>query len=166
MSPRAGLPRRLAASLYEALLLAALAVLVGFALLPVSSPGPSSAQGALPLPGPFARALSFTVLFAVLGAYCVWGWSGGRRTLPMKTWRIAMESASGSQVSVARAALRYCVWWVGPILAVAVDAALRPSGYRRWALTLLALNYAWALLDPDRQFLHDRLARTRLILAG
>jgi hypothetical protein len=165
MIPRAGLRRRLAASLYETLPLTALALLVGFALLPVLGPGPSPAEGVLPLPGPPARAMSFAVLFAVLGAYCVCGWSGGRRTLPMKTWHIAMQSASGSRVGVARAALRYCAWWIGPVLAVAVDAALRPSGYRRWALTLLVLNYAWALLDPDRQFLHDRLAGTRLTLA-
>jgi hypothetical protein len=166
MRPRAGLRRRLAASVYETLLLGALALLAGFALLPVVAGGPSPTDGPLPLPGPLARALSFAVLFVVLGAYCVWGWSGGRRTLPMKTWRIAMESVSGAEVSFARATVRYCAWWIGPALAVAADAAMRGSGYRRWAWTLLALNYVWALLDADRQFLHDRLARTRLTLAG
>lgn len=166
MRPRAGLRRRLAASAYETLLVAALALLVGFALLPLLGPSPSPADGALPLPGAVSRALSFSVLFVVIGSYCAWGWSGGRRTLPMKTWRIAMESVSETQVGFARAAIRYCAWWIGPALAVAADAALRPSAYRRWALLLLALNYAWALVDADRQFLHDRVARTRLILAG
>jgi uncharacterized RDD family membrane protein YckC len=28
---------------------------------------------------------------------------------------------------------------------------------------LLAVNYGWALLDPDRRFLHDRIAGTRLV---
>jgi uncharacterized RDD family membrane protein YckC len=166
MSPRAGLGRRLAASVYEALLLAALTLLVGFALLPVLGPGPPPAEGALPLPGHASRVVSFAVLFVVLGAYCVWGWSDGRRTLPMKTWRIAMESGSGHPVGLARAALRYCAWWIGPTLAIAADAALRPGGYRRWTLALLALNYAWALVDSGRQFLHDRIASTRLTLAG
>jgi uncharacterized RDD family membrane protein YckC len=166
MSPGAGLGRRLAASLYEALLLGALALLVGFALLPVLSTGPTPSDGVLPLPGPASRAVSFAALFVVLGAYCVWGWSDRRRTLPMKTWRIAMESTSGHPVSLARAALRYCAWWIGPALAIAVDAALRPSGHRHWALALLALNYAWALVDADRQFLHDRVARTRLAIAA
>jgi len=39
------------------------------------------------------------------------------------------------------------------------------AGYARSAVGLLALNYAWALVDPDRQFLHDRIAGTRLVLA-
>lgn len=166
MSRRAGLRRRLGASVYEALLLAAVALLVELALLPLLAPGSMAPEGALPLPGPPTRALSFAALFLVLGAYCVWGWSGGRRTLPMKTWRIAIETVSGSKVSFTGAALRYCAWWIGPALAIAADAALRPSGYRRWALALLALNYAWALLDTEGQFLHDRIARTRLTLAG
>jgi uncharacterized RDD family membrane protein YckC len=31
------------------------------------------------------------------------------------------------------------------------------------ALALLPVSIAWALFDRDRQFLHDRLAGTRLI---
>ena len=33
------------------------------------------------------------------------------------------------------------------------------------ALPLFVLNFAWALVDRDRQFLHDRLAGTRLVNA-
>jgi hypothetical protein len=40
---------------------------------------------------------------------------------------------------------------------------LRPLGHGRWALAALALNYAWAFVDMDRQFLHDRIAGTRLM---
>ena len=32
-------------------------------------------------------------------------------------------------------------------------------------LAACGLSYWWAFLDPDRQFLHDRLARTRLVRA-
>ena len=168
MNKRAGLARRLAASLYETLLLAALALVVEFALLPVLSPAsPPPADGrALPLLKPASQAISLVCLFAALGIYCVWGWSEGRRTLPMKTWRIAMESAAGSKISVSRAALRYCAWWIGPALAIGSYAALRPLGHGRWAVAWLAVNYAWALLDSDRQFLHDRLAGTRLVAAS
>ena len=166
MSERGGVIRRLAASLYETLLLAALALVVGFALLPVLTATPS-----LPVPErallqlkPAAQAISFGCLFAVLGAYCAWGWSDGRRTLPMKTWRLAMESTRGSAVSISRAALRYVACWIGPGLAIATYAGLRPSGYGRWAMALLAVNYAWALVNSDRQFLHDRVAGTRLVV--
>jgi uncharacterized RDD family membrane protein YckC len=168
VSRRAGVGRRLAASLYEALLLAALALVAGFALLPVlgTAPSPPADGHALPLLGPAGRAVSFASLFVVLGAYCVWGWGGGRRTLPMKTWRIAMETASGSRVSVPRAALRYVAWWIGPAFAVTAYAGSWSLGYDRWAWVLLALNYAWALVNADRQFLHDRVAGTRLVVGS
>jgi len=167
VSARAGVARRLAATLYESLLLAAVALVVGFAMLPVLNPSPLPATGerALPLLKPWAQAMSSACLFVVLGAYCVWGWSGGRRTLPMRTWCITMELAAGARVGLSRAALRYVAWWVGPALAIAAYAALRPLGYGRWALVLLAVNYAWALVDSDRQFLHDRFAGTRLVVA-
>lgn len=160
--PRAGLVRRLAASLYEGLLLAALAVAIGLVLLPLIGPA-ANATHALDLPRPGARALSFTCLFAGFGAYCIWLWSGGRRTLPMRTWGIALSTATGAVVSPGRAALRYLGGWIGPACAIAAYLALRPYGHRRWAAALLAVNYAWALFDRDQLFLHDRLAGTRLI---
>jgi hypothetical protein len=32
-------------------------------------------------------------------------------------------------------------------------------------LALLAVNYAWAVVNADRQFLHDRVAGTRMVVA-
>jgi uncharacterized RDD family membrane protein YckC len=164
---RAGIVRRLAASLYESLLLAALALVVGFALVPVLSGAPAlpADESALPLLRPVAQAISFGCLFALLGAYCVWGWSGGRQTLPMKTWRLAMEATDGAPVRVYRAALRYAAWWIGPAVAIGAYVGLRPLGHGRWALALLAVNYAWVLVNADRQFLHDRVAGTRVVVA-
>jgi hypothetical protein len=168
VSEPAGVVRRLAASLYETLLLAALALVVGFALLPVLTGAPSlpTEARALSLLKPAAQAISFGCLFAVLGAYCAWGWSDGRRTLPMKTWRLAMESTEGTPVGLARAALRYVACWIGPGLAIAAYAGLRPLGFGRWAVALLAVNYAWAMVNSDRQFLQDRVAGTRLVVAS
>ena len=166
LTDRAGLARRLAASLYESTLLSALALALGFALLPILGPQtPLPADGGvLPLPGPVAQTASFACLVAVLGAYCVWGWSGGRSTLPMKTWRVALETTAGAPVSIARAAARYGAWWIGPALAVAGYAAWRPSGHGAWAAALVAFNYAWAWVNADRQFLHDRIAGTRMVV--
>lgn len=164
--PQAGLARRLVASLYEALLLASLAVVVGVVLIPWVSPGPADPSQMLALPRPGARAISFVCLFAVFGAYCIWLWSGGRRSLPMRTWRVALETATGARPSPSRAALRYLGVWIGPACAIAAYLALKPYGHRRWAVALLAVNYAWAFLDRDRRFLQDRLAGTRLVHAA
>jgi uncharacterized RDD family membrane protein YckC len=164
--PQAGIARRLAASLYELLLLCALAVAVGLILLPLLGADTAKASGALTLPRPSARVISLACLFAVFGAYCIWLWSGGRRTLPMRTWGLALATTAGAPVSLERAAARYLAGWIGPACAIAAYLALRPYGHRRWAAALLVVNYAWAFVDRDRRFLHDRLAGTRLVRAA
>jgi hypothetical protein len=167
----AGLARRLGASVYEGLVLTALALGVGFALLPVLNPGAGAAVPATPfpplyLPSPGARVVSGAMLFAVCAAYCSWLWSDGRQTLPMRTWRLGLRTRTGLSVPPQVALTRFLACWMGPALAVAAYAALRPSGNGRWTLVLLAFNYAWAFFDRDRQFLQDRLAGTRLVRAN
>ncbi len=160
----AGLARRLAASFYESLLLAAIALIAGFALLAAShAPSMLLPGERLALPRSGARLLEFLVVFAACGAYCAGLWSSGRRSLPMQTWHLRLLSCQGPAPGIGRAALRYLAWWTGPACAVAAYALLQPLGYARWAPSLLTLNYAWALVDPDRQFLHDRIAGTRLV---
>jgi hypothetical protein len=168
----AGLARRLGASAYEALLLAALLLLVGFALLPIVTPTDRVTVNALRdadtgRPTPYlmsrpARATSGALLFGVCGAYCVGLWSGGRRTLPMKTWRIALRTTGEALVPPQAAMLRYFACWIGPAFALAGYLALAPLGHGRWALALVAVNYAWALVDRDAKYLQDRIAGTRL----
>ena len=105
-------------------------------------------------------------LFVVLGVYFCWFWTHGGQTLAMKTWRIRVLARDGQPVRWTRALLRYVLaWgWFLPGLALA-----RLIGAQGWMLLLLpALNFAlWAMtawLDRDRQFLHDRIAGTRIVL--
>jgi len=79
-------------------------------------------------------------LLAVFAAYFLWCWLRGGQTLAMKAWRIRLEP-----VSPPRALLRF-------LLAL----LLVPTG----------ISLLWALFDRERQFLHDRLAGTRLVLVG
>jgi len=113
---------------------------------------------------PGARALSATLSLAACALYCAGFWADGRRTLAMKTWHLALRTREGVPPGVGRALLRYFACLAGPALAIAGFAALQPFGYERWALALFAFNYAWAIVDPDRVFLQDRLAGTRLVL--
>jgi len=158
--------RRIAASAYEALAIAAVLVAVAFALLPAVTP--SRLAGADPkslyIMSPEARALSAAASFGACALYCAGFWCGGRRTLAMKTWHLALRTPEGAPVGAGRALLRYLGCLAGPALAIAGFAALQPFGYAPWALALLPFNYAWALVDPDRQFFQDRLAGTRLVL--
>jgi uncharacterized RDD family membrane protein YckC len=104
-------------------------------------------------------------LFLVLAAYFIWFWTHGGQTLAMKTWRFRLVDAAGQPVGPWRAALRFLLAWLWVLPGLALAWAVHG---RQWALVLIpALNVVlWALtarFDPQRQFLHDRLAGTRLV---
>lgn len=96
------------------------------------------ASGAAPLEGWLLRAHQ-AFLAAVFAAYFLWCWLRGGQTLAMKAWRVRLIG-----VTPARALLRFVYALV-----------LVPTG----------VSILWALVDPERQFLHDRLAGTRLVRA-
>lgn len=74
-------------------------------------------------------------LAVALAAYYLFCWLRGGQTLAMKAWRIRLAEVTPRKA-----------------LARLVLAAL-----------LLPISILWAVFDRDRQFLHDRLAGTRLI---
>jgi len=134
--PRApGLARRLASALYDALLLAALVLVATFPFLAVFG---DSTHG-------WQRHVLQGWVVLVAGAYFVGFWTRGGQTLPMKTWHIRVVRRDGAPLGFGRAIHRYLLALLGTLAA--------------------GLGFAWALLDRDRQFLHDRLAGTALVEA-
>ena len=78
----------------------------------------------------------------------------------MKTWRLVLVSTGGGlPLDTRHATMRYLAAWIGPAAGLAAYGALGKCG-----LALVPLNYYWGWLDRDRQFLHDRIAGTRIIL--
>ena len=131
----AGVARRLASMFYESLLAFAIVFFAGLLFY-------GAASG--PLWGPVRNVFQI-YLVVVLGTYFVWCWHRGGQTLPMKTWKLRLVSADGGPVSARRATLRY-------VLAC-------PS------IAFGGAGLVWAVFDRDRQFLHDRLARTRIVMS-
>ena len=125
--------RRLLSLVYEVLLLAALLWCASLLFWVIERQITDS----------HARAVFQFYIAAVAGVYYVWQWTHGGQTLPMKTWRLKLVAADGGTVSTGRALVRY----VAAIVSVA----------------LLGLGFIWPLVDRDRQFLHDRLAKTRIV---
>lgn len=104
-------------------------------------------------------------LFVVLGIYFCWFWRHGGQTLAMKTWRIQVLTRDGTPLSWARAVPRYVLAWLWFLPGLAAARYLNAQGWMLVALPTLNM-LLWALavfLDRDRQFLHDRLAGTRII---
>lgn len=103
--------------------------------------------------------------FLVLGAYFIHQWSREGQTLAMRTWRIKLVMPGRAHVPLQAAAVRYLLSWLWILPAALLDMAL---GLTHWqALAALGAGIlAWsatALLDRDRQFLHDRMTGTRLV---
>lgn len=128
-----GLGRRLASALYDVLMLAALVMVATFPFLAVFG---DSTHG-------WRRHVLQLWVVAVCGAYFVWFWTRGGQTLPMKTWRIRLVRFDGAPLGLGRALHRYLLAVLG--------------------FLALGLGFLWALVDRDRQFLHDRLAGTALV---
>jgi uncharacterized RDD family membrane protein YckC len=84
------------------------------------------------------HALQIFVL-AVFAAYFLWCWLRGGQTLAMKAWHIRLIGVSQTNA----------------LLRLVLAAILVPTG----------ISVLWALFDRDGQFLHDRLAGTRLVSA-
>jgi len=104
-------------------------------------------------------------LFVVIGVYFVWFWTHSGQTLAMKTWRIRLVTTDGNAIGFKRAVGRYFLAWMWILPGLAAAWA---SGAKAWMLILIpAVNIVlWTLtafLDPNRQFLHDRIAGTRVI---
>jgi uncharacterized RDD family membrane protein YckC len=129
----AGIDRRLMSMLYELLVVFAIVFFAGLAFY-------GAANGRLS--GGTRHAFQL-YLFLVLGLYYVACWTRGGQTLPMQTWKLRLVRGENLTVGLGQALLRYTLAW--------------PS------LLLLGGGFLWALLDRDRQFLHDRLAGTRIV---
>lgn len=136
--PAAGLRRRLASLLYESLLL--LGVLAAGFLLPYLIIGVLFESG---IREEFAW-LQWLHVITLLGLYFVHYWHSGGQTLAMQTWGIrVVDATQDNPPDWRRALLRYVLSW--------------PS------VLFCGAGLIWALFDRERQFLHDRLAGTRVI---
>lgn len=78
-----------------------------------------------------------------MGYYFIWFWTHGGQTLAMQTWKIRVVTVDGNTLDKRKAITRYLIAVIG--------------------IMLFGIGILWALIDRDHQFLHDRLAGTRII---
>jgi uncharacterized RDD family membrane protein YckC len=147
--------RRLAALLYEALLLFGVVFIAGYLFSTLTQQRNGLTH----------HNLLAAWIGLVVGMYFVWFWTHGGQTLPMKTWRLRVVAANGAPLSARRAVARYGLAWLWflpplalhPLLGLRLPQTLAIAGiwFVLWAAT--------GRLGASRQFLHDRLAGTRVI---
>jgi uncharacterized RDD family membrane protein YckC len=107
------------------------------------------------------------IVFVAIGIYFIMCWRKRGQTLPMKTWNIRLVDGQGASPGLQRLMLRYVLLWPLPLLAAAlVLGASRITGYSSTDLLIVCAPFSifvWTWIDPQQQFLHDRLLGTRLV---
>jgi uncharacterized RDD family membrane protein YckC len=155
------LTRRMACFCYEAMLLFGIALVPGvLGAIFVAQTGQHHA---------LQSATALRIYALVLDAiYFVGLWSTRGQTLAMQTWRIRLVTSAGGRVSQGRALLRFaacCIAWLGVPTALASALHWPPLLSVLAVLVWFAIYPLFALLAPGRQFWHDRLCGTRLVIA-
>ena len=92
------------------------------------------------------RPLLQLFLLSTIAAYFCWFWCKSGQTLAMKTWRIKLQNPNGGLLSPLQALTRFAVALVG--------------------ICLGGITILWALVDHEKQFLHDRLTGNRLTVVA
>lgn len=128
--------RRMLSMIYESLLLIAVLFIASFIFHLVFS-DPDAV---------FFKPAHQLYLLLVMGTYFIWFWIHGGQTLAMQTWKLRLTTTAGEGINLKQAVARYLFAVVG--------------------ISLFGCGIFWALLDSDHQFLHDRLAGTRIVNVG
>jgi uncharacterized RDD family membrane protein YckC len=138
--------RRIAAMLYDSLLVFAIWIMVGFAVLSAFGLEQArSVEGEVIVMDALVKNTLFAAM--LLSAFLFFGffWTHSGQTLGMQAWRIRVVQGNGQSITWKQAAMR---------CAVAVPSLL-----------LLGLGYWSSLLDGERRSLPDRASGTRIVRA-
>lgn len=136
--PAAGLLRRLAALVYDSLLLLAISFAYT-AIILLAQVHVFGAQQGQPLGG-----LALAGLWLCLSFFYSSCWHRSGQTLGMKTWRLRLQRPDGSNPG-----------WVQ----CGVRCLLAPA-----ALLAFGVGYLWCLVSPSSDCLHDIGSRTRVVV--
>jgi uncharacterized RDD family membrane protein YckC len=136
--PSPSLLRRLAAMVYDTLLVIALVAVVNAVALIVVVRVTGGEQQVLN-----AHLVQLLTALSIVGFFSLF-WIKNGQTLGMQAWRIKLVDFSGAPPSFGKSLLRCC----GASLSAAC----------------LGLGYLWCLVDRKKRYWHDYLSRTELIL--
>jgi len=126
--------RRLAAMLYDGLLILALLFLATLPFIALRDGEPVEANENL---------LYRLILCLVIYGFYVGFWVRSGRTLGMQSWRLQLETADGGKITITTATIRFF-------------AALL-------SLLLAGLGFIWSLWDKDKLTWHDRISKTHIV---
>ncbi len=135
----ANLWRRLAAIIYDSIVIIAIWIVVGFIVL--SAFGIEQVQvveNDKVLLDPLYRSTLFSSMLLSAYLFFAWFWTHSGQTLGMQAWKIRVQNKNGSAITYKQSLIR-CV--------------LAPLSF-----SLLGLGYFYMFVNPEKQSLHDKFS--------
>ncbi len=142
--PRAGLLRRMAALLYDAFLVAAIWMSLGFVLQMIFGTDTSQLEDGRVVVEPLYRVLVFAMMVSTAATFYIWFWRRTGQTLGMIAWRIKVLSHDNTHISFKPGLIRFFAAWP--------------------AFWIGGLGYLWMYIDKDGDALHEKLSRSKTVL--
>lgn len=136
--------RRLAALLYDGFLVAAIWMVLGFALQLIVGPDTNQLVDGVVQTDPVLDAILFLLMLASGSGFYIWFWTKSGQTLGMIAWRIRVETLDGGEISVGQGLIRYAAAWP--------------------AFFLFGLGYLWMYIDREGDAFHDKLSHSKVVL--
>lgn len=128
------LMRRIAAMLYDGLLVAALLIMATLPFIAVRGVKPVETGE-----NHFYQLMLILVIYVFFVAF----WTRSGRTLGMQSWRLQLEKFDGGGVGIGTATIRFFAALIS------------------WAP--VGLGFLWQLWDKDNLTWHDRISKTRIV---
>jgi len=142
--PRAGLLRRMAALLYDAFLVAAIWMSLGFVLQIIFGTDTSQLEDGRVVVAPLFGYLVFLMMVSSAATFYIWFWRRTGQTLGMIAWRIKVLSLDNIQISIKQGLIRFFAAWP--------------------AFWIGGIGYLWMYIDKNGDALHEKISRSKTVL--
>ena len=162
----ASFKRRIFALIYESLLIGSVTLLTGLVVGILQT----IIQQQISISPKIFSPIYVICLLGAWWFYFKMNWLREQQTLPMRVWKIGLQSVTGNRAILRELRLRFmwaCVFLVFvPLLSYAVlgyVSSLKPRAMFGLSLIWWLLPWGFAWLNPRKQFLYDYLAGTELV---
>jgi uncharacterized RDD family membrane protein YckC len=134
----------MAALLYDAFLVAAVWMSLGFVLQMIFGTDTSQLEDGRVVVDPLYRALVFLMMVSSAATFYIWFWRRTGQTLGMIAWRIKVLSLNNCHLSLKQGLIRFFAAWP--------------------AFWIGGLGYLWMYIDKDGDALHEKISRSKTVL--
>ena len=135
--PTAPLWRRLAALIYDSLIIVGMFIILGLILVAILKLIIGDFPGELPF------SIVMTLLFSTCFFYYTHSWRRGGQTIGMKAWRIRLANLTEQPISLSQCMLR--------------------TGCGFFSIVIFGIGFWWAWLDKNQRSWHDMASLTRIV---